>query len=197
MEDFSKKIKEEISQICDVFEVAKKELSDDLAEAVEKSISRIKEGGRIFFIGNGGSAADAQHLACELIVRYQKERRPIPAYALTVNTSILTAAGNDYGFDKIFIRQVQADCHSNDVLVAISTSGASENILLAVEAAKEKGVLVIAFTGKKGEKLAERADINIKVPHDYTPRIQEVHIALGHIYCGLLEDRLYQEEGEC
>lgn len=197
MEDFSMRIREEIGQIEELLVKTKDEIPKKLAEAVRQCRDRMNEGGRLFFLGNGGSAADAQHLACEFVVRYQDNRRPISAFALNVNSSIITAAGNDYGFDQVFSRQVQAECHAKDILFALSTSGESENVIKAVGTAKEKGVLTIAFTGKGGGRLAKLADLAVVVPSDNTPRIQEIHIALGHIFCGLIEEALEIEKTEC
>jgi D-sedoheptulose 7-phosphate isomerase len=154
----------------------------------------IRKGGKILFCGNGGSAADSQHLAAELVVRLRSsfDRPSIPAIALTVDTSILTACGNDYGFDYVFARQVEALARPEDVLIAISTSGNSKNILLAIESAKKIGTKVIGLTGGTGGKMADICDETFTAPSNTTARIQEVHIFVGHIWCEIVEEELYQ-----
>ncbi len=153
----------------------------------------LKKGGHLFFCGNGGSAADAQHIAAELVGRFLKERKPLAATALSCNTSTMTAVGNDYGYDFIFSRQIEGLAKKDDVLFAISTSGNSKNVVLAVMAAKSMGVKTIGITGSKGGKLAELCDACIKVPSDHTPRIQEMHIAVGHMLCEII-DEIYLAE---
>lgn len=154
---------------------------------------RIKNGGKILFCGNGGSAADSQHLAAELVVRLRSsfDRPAIPALALTVDTSILTACGNDFGFDYVFARQVEALARPEDVLIAISTSGNSPNVLLAVEAAKKIGTKVIGLIGGNGGKMANLCDYIFTAPSNTTARIQEMHILVGHIWCEIIEESLY------
>lgn len=150
--------------------------------------------GKMVLFGNGGSAADAQHIAAEMMGRFKMERKPMPAIALTPNSSIVTAIGNDYGFEYIFERQVDALVNSNDVAIGISTSGNAENVLRGLKKAKEKGATTIAFTGRTGGKLQEIAhaiDIFLQVPSDNTPRIQEAHIAVGHIVCALVEKEIF------
>lgn len=161
-------------------------------EAAELIIKTYKQGGRVFFCGNGGSAADAQHLAAELSGRFYFDRPPLAAEALHVNTSYITAVANDYAYDVIFSREVDAFCKEGDVLVGISTSGNSANVLKAFETAKEKGVLTIAMTGESGGKMASISDILINVPSNDTPRIQESHITIGHIICQIVEEELFQ-----
>jgi len=160
---------------------------DNMLDACEASI---KSGGKIMFIGNGGSAADSQHLATELAVRYKKDRAPIAALALTTDTSALTAIGNDFGFHHLFARQVSAVGKKGDVLIAISTSGNSENVIRAIETAREMGITVVGFTGKTGGKMATGCDILVNVPSTTTARIQEMHITIGQMLCGALELRL-------
>lgn len=150
----------------------------------------VRAGGKIIFFGNGGSAADAQHLATELTVRYVDDRAPIAALALTTDTSTLTAAGNDFGFDQIFSRQIEALATPGDACIGISTSGNSENVLLALHAAKTKGAVAAGFTGRDGGKMVGLADPLIVVPSRDTARIQEMHILLGHMLCGALEKEL-------
>lgn len=151
----------------------------------------LRAGNKLMFIGNGGSAADAQHLAAELVVRFKLNRKGLPALALTVDSSALTAIGNDFGFDQLFSRQVEALGQQGDVLIALSTSGNSENILKAVPVAQAMGIRVIAMTGATGGKLATLADQCLRMPSTDTPRIQEAHTLLGHMLCDLLEQRLF------
>ncbi|MFH1412015.1 MAG: D-sedoheptulose 7-phosphate isomerase [Candidatus Omnitrophota bacterium] len=163
-------------------------------ESVRKAALAMTEcyrrGGKVLVFGNGGSAADSQHLAAELIVRFEKERRALPAIALTTDTSVITAAGNDYDFTKVFSRQVEALAVPGDIVFAISTSGNSANVIEAVRAAKKKGVEVIALTGKDGGWLAEEADMSIVVKQDNTARVQEIHVTLIHVLCRIVEDSL-------
>jgi len=151
----------------------------------------LRQGRRIFFFGNGGSAADAQHLAAELVGRYRRERPGLPAIALTVNASSLTAIGNDYSFDSVFSRQIEALGSAGDVAVAISTSGTSRNILAAVEAAKSKGLVTVGMTGRTGGQLRGIVEWCLCIPSDETPRIQECHILIGHILCEIVETELF------
>lgn len=153
----------------------------------------LAQGGRIFFCGNGGSAADAQHLAAELTGRFLKERRSLAGMTLTGNTSALTAIGNDYSFDEVFSRQLEGLARSGDVIVGISTSGNSPNVLRAMEAARRIGVETIALTGKTGGKLACAADHCIRIPSRETPRIQESHILTGHILMEIIEAELFED----
>lgn len=163
------------------------ELAPLVADAAEIVIRCIRRGGKVMFCGNGGSAADAQHLAAELMGRYMIDRAPLPAMALSVNSSTVTAVSNDYSYDEVFERQVRGIGRAEDVLVCISTSGNSSNVLQALEAAKGMGMLTIGLTGEGGGKMAEMCDISIQVPSASTPRIQEMHIAVGHCICELVE----------
>jgi D-sedoheptulose 7-phosphate isomerase len=163
--------------------------TDQIQAAGDMWIGCLKHGGKILFAGNGGSAADAQHLAAELVGRFERNNG-FPALALTVDTSCLTALGNDFGFDEIFRRQVLALGRTNDLLVGITTSGNSPNILGALEAARGQGMKTLALTGQGGGKAEQIADLCIKVPSDRTCRIQEVHLSLGHIWCELVERSL-------
>jgi D-sedoheptulose 7-phosphate isomerase len=156
--------------------------------AGQAMITTLKSGGKVLLCGNGGSAADAQHIAAELSGRFQKERQPLFAEALHVNGSFLTAVSNDYGFEHAYARMVTAAGRPGDILIALSTSGQSANILRAVEAARACGVYVIGMTGDSGGQLAELADIDICVPSEVTARIQEAHITIGHILCEIVED---------
>ena len=158
-----------------------------IAEFAEKSAAALRAGGKIVFFGNGGSASDALHLAAELVVRLQTDRKGLAALALTANPSILTAAGNDYGFSQIFSRQIEGLVSRQDVLVAISTSGASANIVHGVDAGRARGAFLVALTGETGGALAGKVDLLLNVPSRDSQRIQESHITIGHIACSLIE----------
>jgi D-sedoheptulose 7-phosphate isomerase len=163
------------------------ELIGRIGQFSEKSAAALRSGGKIVFFGNGGSAADALHLAAELVVRLRTDRRGLAALALTTNPSVLTAAGNDYGFERIFSRQIESLVAPQDVLVALSTSGASPNIVRGVEAGRARGAFVVAFTGETGGALAGEVDLLLNVPSQDPQRIQEAHITMGHIACSLIE----------
>ena len=165
-----------------------------IAEAARLIISALREGGKLLLFGNGGSAADAQHIAGELVGQFERKRKALPAIALTTNTSNLTAIGNDYGFEYVFSRQLEALAAKGDIAFAISTSGESPNILEALRTAKELKLKTIALSGKGGGSLKDLADICITIPSDNTARIQEAHIAIGHILCKLVEDELFGRE---
>lgn len=169
-------------------------LSDNIVGAVELCVESLRAGGKVMFAGNGGSAADAQHWAGELVSRFYYDRPGLAAIALTTDSSILTAIGNDYGYDYTFARQVEALGRTGDVLVAISTSGNSPNIIRAAEAARARGVTVIGFTGEGGGKLAPLSDICFRVPSTETPRIQEGHEFIGHLLCALVEAEMHPRE---
>jgi D-sedoheptulose 7-phosphate isomerase len=160
---------------------------DRAAEMVQETVAR---GGTLFFCGNGGSAADAQHLATEYVVRYTRTRAAYPAVALTTDTSLITATGNDFGFDHIFSRQVQALCKPGDLLIIHSTSGNSPNVLLAAEAARAKGVAVLAFSARDGGALLAAADHSVVIPTLRTDRAQELHLTIEHAICDLIEATL-------
>ena len=166
---------------------------NDIIQVVQEMVTAFKEGKRVYFAGNGGSAADAQHLAAEFSGRFYMDREALPAEALHCNTSYLTAVGNDYGYDVIYSRIIKGTGNKGDVLIGLSTSGKSKNILNAFEAAKEKGMTTIAFTGSSGGRLKQLADHLINVPSDDTPRIQESHITLGHIICQLVEEQYFND----
>jgi D-sedoheptulose 7-phosphate isomerase len=151
----------------------------------------LKDGGKVLFFGNGGSAADAQHLACELSGRFYLDRPSLPAVSLAVNTSSLTAIANDYGYDQVFSRQLEGLAHRGDVALGISTSGNSPNVLRALERAKELGLTTFGFAGRTGGALKDRVDLCLLVDSDETPRIQEAHILAGHILCELVERELF------
>jgi D-sedoheptulose 7-phosphate isomerase len=158
-----------------------------IAEFAMRSAAAIRHGGKLVFLGNGGSAADAQHLAAELVVRLRTERPGLPALALTTNTSVLTAAGNDYGFERIFSRQMESLVGPHDVVVALSTSGTSPNIVKAIETGRSRGAFLVALTGETGGALAGKVDLLLDVPSRDPQRIQEAHITIGHIVCSLIE----------
>ena len=161
-----------------------------IAQVAREICRALENDNKVLLCGNGGSAADAQHIAAEFVGRFQRERRPLPAIALTTDTSILTAIGNDYGFDQIFARQIRALGREGDIAVAISTSGNSPNVLLAVDAAREIGMITVGLTGKDGGSLGARVQYHLNVPHNLSARIQEVHIMLAHILCELTENNL-------
>lgn len=167
-------------------------LCSSLEGAASACISSLQNGGRILLGGNGGSAADAQHIAGELVSRFAFDRPGLPAIALTTDTSILTAIGNDYGFEKLFARQVQAHGSKGDVLIGYSTSGKSANILRAFEEARAKGMVCIGLTGNRGGPMRELCDFLLEVPSADTPKIQEGHLVLGHILCGLIENAMFK-----
>ena len=168
-----------------------KSLVERINKTAELCVESLKNGGKIHFCGNGGSASDAQHLAAELSGRFYYDRPPLNAEALHVNTSYLTAVANDYSFEMVYARMLQASAKKGDVLVGISTSGNSANILKSIEVAKEMGVKTIGMTGEKGGKMAHCCDILINVPSQCTPRIQEAHIMIGHIICEIIESTMF------
>src|SRR6478609_8895851 len=177
------------AEFAEHHEVARKTeaLAAEFAGLVAACVQSIRGGGKILFFGNGGSAADAQHLATELTVRYRQERAAIAALALTTDTSALTAAGNDLGFERIFARQIEALGRAGDVAIAISTSGKSANVLAAVREAVSRGLHTVALTGRDGGTLGGMVQVHINVPHDTTCRIQEVHMTLLHAICEIVE----------
>ncbi|MES5814193.1 D-sedoheptulose 7-phosphate isomerase [Pseudoxanthomonas sp. Soil82] len=166
-------------------------LREQIADAVALCVGALKSGRKLLFAGNGGSAADAQHWAGELVSRFYYDRPGLPAIALTTDTSILTAIGNDYGYDYTFARQIEALGQEGDVFIAISTSGKSKNIMRALDAADEKKVKVIGFTGAGGGHMAGRCEICFQVPSSETPRIQEGHEFIGHLLCALIESEIF------
>ncbi len=164
--------------------------AENLVALADVIADRVRKGGKVLVFGNGGSAADAQHFAGELVGRFTKEGPPIPALALTTDSAIMTAVGNDYGYEHIFKRQLEAHGRPSDIAIAISTSGNSRNVLEAVHVAKARGLLTVGMTGEGGGKLAALVDHLFAVPSKETPRIQEVHHLMNHILCELLEERL-------
>lgn len=172
-------------------------LAQPISQAIELMFNALSNGNKVLACGNGGSAGDAQHFAAELVGRFERERFPLPAISLTTDTSIITAVGNDYSFNEIFSKQVQAFGQAGDILLAISTSGNSGNVVAAVEAALEREMRVVALTGKDGGKLGKMltdADVHINVPHSRTARIQEVHLVAIHSICDGLDVALFGEE---
>jgi D-sedoheptulose 7-phosphate isomerase len=175
---------EESARVKQAFSAA---LVDRILEFARKCAASLGAGGKVVFFGNGGSAADALHLAAELVVKLRDDRRGLASLALTTNPSVLTAAGNDYGFEQIFARQIESLVSAQDVLVALSTSGTSENILRGVEAGRARRAFVVALTGETGGALVNKVDLLLNVPSRDPQRIQEAHITIGHIACSLIE----------
>ncbi len=161
-----------------------------LADVAARLAAALTAGHKLLFFGNGGSAADAQHLAAEFVGRFLKERRPVPAMALTANTSCLTAIGNDYGYDHVFARQLEAFAQPGDVAIGISTSGNAPSVIEGIRAARRAGLLTVGLTGRPGGRLVAEAEICLRAPSESTPRIQEAHILIGHVLCELIEDAI-------
>ena len=187
------KIKETLKQsvLLKLQIIDNKQLISELANISKELIYLLKKEHKVLFCGNGGSAADAQHLASELAGRFYLDRKPLFAEALLTNTAVLTAIGNDYTFDTVFSRAINAKGREGDALIALSTSGNSKNIIKAIKAAKEKNMLTIGLTGESGGKMAGLCDYLIQIPSKDTPRIQEAHILVGHIICELVEAALF------
>jgi D-sedoheptulose 7-phosphate isomerase len=162
-----------------------------IENSAEEMITSLKNGGKVLFCGNGGSAADAQHLAAELSGRFYYDREPLDSEALHVNSSYITAVANDYSYDEIYARLIKGKGKKGDILVGISTSGNSENIIRAFKQAKENGMIIVAMTGESGGKMREYCDYLINVPSKDTPRIQESHIMIGHIICEIIESKIF------
>lgn len=163
---------------------------DVIMDAGEAVVASLKKGGKVMVCGNGGSASDSQHIAAELVGRFMKDRQALPAVALTVNTSVITALANDFGYETVFSRQVEALGQKNDILMGISTSGKARNVAAAFKQAKKMGIRTVALTGGDGGELVKLADISIVVPAKVTARIQEAHITVGHIICEMVEQQL-------
>ena len=187
MASHAEEIRRQLAESARVKQSFSDELVGRISQLAEKSAAALRAGGKIVFFGNGGSAADALHLAAELVVRLRAERKGLAALALTTNPSVLTAAGNDYGFERIFSRQIESLVAANDILVALSTSGDSPNILRGVEAGRARGAYLAAFTGETGGALTGKVDLLLNVPSCDPQRIQESHITIGHIVCSLIE----------
>jgi len=171
-----------------------KHLMKTIEVVSQKIVQAYKNGNKTLIAGNGGSAGDAQHIAGELVGRFNFDRSALPSIALTTDSTILTAIGNDYGFDKIFSRQIEANGKSGDIFIGISTSGNSKNILEALKVAKNIGIVTISLTGATGGKMKELADYSICIPSEETPRIQESHILIGHIICAVVENEMFGEK---
>ena len=187
MSSSTDEIRRQLQESARVKQAFSDQLVARIAQFAEKSAAALRAGGKIVFFGNGGSAADAIHLAAELVVKLRIERPGLAALALTTNPSVLTAAGNDYGFERIFARQIESLVASTDVLVALSTSGQSPNILHGVEAGRTRGAYLVALTGETGGALAPQVDLLLNVPSQDPQRIQEAHITIWHIACSLIE----------
>jgi len=187
LETINKHLNEHVAAIRD--------LSDEhvgvLVDITNAMVNTYKNDGKVVFFGNGGSAQDAEHLAAELVGRFTMDRRSLPAMSLNINTSILTAVSNDFNYNQVFERQIEALVNSGDVVIGLSTSGDSENIIRGILKARDKGAKTIGFTGRGGGKLKGIVHILFEVPSDNTPRIQEVHITVGHIICQLVEEALF------
>lgn len=194
MTDFKGFIKSEIEETIST----KKMLLDSpqflaqMEKVIEVTLNAYKNGRKTLLAGNGGSAADAQHIAAEFVSRFYYDRPALPSIALTTDTSILTAIGNDYAYENLFSRQIEAQGEKGDVFIAISTSGGSKNVIKAIEAAKKKGVITVALTSAKGQAMADMCDYALMVPSNSTPRIQESHIVIGHMLCGAIEAALFE-----
>lgn len=185
-----RKITNRLEENAQVQRTIAKDKTHEIEEMVNLILTAYRSGGKVILFGNGGSAADAQHLAGELVGKFKLERQALPAIALTTNTSILTALSNDYGYETVFGRQVEALATEKDVIVGLSTSGNSPNVIEAIKIAKARGAKTIGLTGGNGGRLAEMADLVLVVPSDNTPQIQEMHITIGHIVCELVESEL-------
>lgn len=185
-----KLVQMELKIVAKAFSVFAEEQSEMIASAAAICVDSLRRGGKILLCGNGGSAADAQHLAAELVGRYQRERRALAAIALTTDTSVLTSIANDYDYDSVFARQVDGLGRRGDVLIGISTSGNSKNVLKAFAQARENGITTVAFTGGTGGEMAKIADVAIIAPSSVTCHIQEMHIAAGHQICDIVEAAL-------
>lgn len=169
-------------------------LHDTMTKVAEACVKALKNGGKVLLAGNGGSAADAQHIAGELVSRFAFDRPGLPAIALTTDTSILTAIGNDYGYEKLFERQIQALGNAGDVFIAYTTSGSSKNILAALVEAKRKGLICVGVTGNRGGQILELCDYVFAVPSGNTPKIQEGHLVIGHTLCGIIEEKIFGQK---
>ena len=185
-----KKIKNYLQNVSNNFKLLESQ-SDNIKIATNTMIKALNSKNKIIYCGNGGSAADSQHLSAELMGRYKLDRKPLPAISLTVDTSAITAIGNDYGFEYIFSRQLEGIGNKGDILYATSTSGESKNVIKAIEKAKEIGIKVICVTGKDNNKMAEISNITIHAQSNETNHIQEMHIAIGQLICGIIEEELF------
>jgi D-sedoheptulose 7-phosphate isomerase len=187
MSSASDEIRRQLQESARVKQSFSEQLIQRIAQFAEKCVASLRGGGKIVLFGNGGSAADAQHLAAELVVKLGSDRPSLAALALTTNSSVLTAVGNDYGFEQVFARQIESLVLPNDVIVALSTSGSSPNVIRAVDAGRRRGAYVVALTGETGGALVDKVDLLLNVPSRDPQRIQESHITIGHIACALIE----------
>jgi D-sedoheptulose 7-phosphate isomerase len=176
--------------------LADHQLLETVASIGEKMVLALKDGKKLFFFGNGGSAADAQHLAAEFVGRFNRQRRALPAIALTTDTSVLTSISNDYSYESVFARQLEGLGSPGDIAVGISTSGSSPNVLSGIRVAKDVGLIAVGMTGLSGKELLELSDYCVRVPSDHAPRIQEAHILIGHILCEMVDEGLAGSHGE-
>jgi len=188
-----------LAEISDSISVKQRILADamlvsSVRQVADECVTAYRRGNRVLLAGNGGSAADAQHIAAEFVSKYGFDRPGLAAIAFTTDTSMLTAIGNDYGFEHIFRRQLEANGRQGDIFIGISTSGNSPNILTALQSARELGIITVGLTGQGGEKMQTLCDYCIRVPSTCTPRIQESHIMLGHIICGIVEGALFASQ---
>ncbi|HET8712200.1 MAG TPA: SIS domain-containing protein [Gemmatimonadales bacterium] len=186
----AEQIRERLDDLATLAGQVAAQQTDAIGAIVDRYEATLRGGGTLFFAGNGGSAADAQHIATEYVVRYQTNRPAMRAVALTTDTSLLTACANDMGFDEIFARQVEALAEPGDLLVLHSTSGESPNVIRAAQSARARGVSVVALLGRSGGQLKDLVDVALVIPSDDTARIQELHLAIEHIICDIVEDRL-------
>lgn len=188
------RIKARLREHKRVVELVEEKLIEEIEKSARAIISAYENNRKVILLGNGGSAADAQHIAGELVGRFLKERKSLPAIALTTNSSIITAISNDYGYDMVFERQIESLVQEKDVVIGISTSGSSPNVIRALKKSKELGAIVISLSGKDGGEMAKISDINLTIPFHITPHIQEAHITIGHIICDLVEDYLFNSK---
>lgn len=189
----AQRVQTRLRELAETAQRTADETVDDIVRALDLMRETVRRGGLLIFCGNGGSAADAQHLATEYVVRYMKNRRPLPAIAITTDTSLLTAVGNDFGFDDVFARQVEALARRGDLLVIHSTSGNSPNVLRAAKAARAKGAQVLSLSARDGGPLRELSDHMVVVPTSRTDRAQEVHLCIQHLICEMIEEEVAAE----
>jgi D-sedoheptulose 7-phosphate isomerase len=180
-------IRAQLDQLSALAATVSRDHAEEITAFAGRCLAALRAGGKLLFCGNGGCAADAQHLAAEYVVRFARARRPLPALALTTDTSVLTAGGNDFGFDTVFARQVEALARPGDLLILHSTSGESENLLAAADAARAAGAGTVAVLARGGGRLRERVDLAVIVPTDVTARAQELHLAIGHLVCEVVD----------
>ena len=196
LRDYTEIIKERLLESASVKTELARTSADLIQRIAEKAVTCFQNGGKILLCGNGGSAADSQHIAAELVGRFRMDRKPLPAIALTTDTSILLAVGNDMGIQKVFQRQVEAFGRKGDILIGLSTSGNSPNVIRAIESARAIGLFTVALVGGTSCRLAELADLTVSVPSRDTARIQESHITIGHLLCEIIEKSIFGESNE-